>query len=65
MPVLVVVVLVGVVDVVLVAVVSADAPPPPQDASTRLVTRNSALQIEVFMESLLSVGVKSSFQPKK
>ena len=58
-PVLVVPVLDVVVDVVLVDVVSADAalpPPPPQDANTRLVASSNALQIEVFMGSLLSVG---------
>lgn len=56
-PVLVVVVLVVVVDVVLVDVVSADAAlPPPHDANTRLVASSNALQIEVFMGSLLSVG---------
>ena len=57
MPVLVVVVLGGVADVVLVAVVSADAAlPPPQDANTKQVASNNALQMEVFMERLLSVG---------
>ena len=53
----VVVVGVVVVGVVLVTVVSADAAlPPPQDANTRLVASNNALQIEVFIERLLSVG---------
>ena len=47
----------GVVGVVPVAGVSADAAlPPPQDANTKLVTNNNALQIEVFIERLLSVG---------
>ena len=49
--------LVVVADVVLVDVVSADAAlPPPHDANTRLVASSNALQIEVFMGSLLSVG---------